>query len=170
MKRRNFLQNSAFFGAAAVFCTANFGLSNLNAKQNTNLNSQNGAKMENYLFEIARKRRSIRTYGKKPIEKNILDEIMKIALCAPSSFGYRPVEFVLVQDKSMIRKIGQCKTLGGSQLDGADTVVVVMVKTQNERAAEFWIEDGAVASAYILLAAEQYEIGACWVQIRNRTG
>ena len=35
---------------------------------------------------------------------------------------------------------------------------------------EFWIEDGAVASAYILLAAEQYDVGACWVHIRNRMG
>ena len=35
---------------------------------------------------------------------------------------------------------------------------------------EFWIEDGAIASSYILLAAEQYNLGACWVHIRNRSG
>lgn len=35
---------------------------------------------------------------------------------------------------------------------------------------EFWIEDGAAVSSYILLTAEQYGIGACWVQIRNRKG
>ena len=35
---------------------------------------------------------------------------------------------------------------------------------------EFWIEDGAIASAYILLAVEQYGLGACWVHIRNRMG
>ena len=35
---------------------------------------------------------------------------------------------------------------------------------------EFWIEDGAIASGYILLAAEQYDVGACWVHIRNRAG
>lgn len=35
---------------------------------------------------------------------------------------------------------------------------------------EFWIEDGAIASSYILLAAEQYSLGACWVHIRNRKG
>lgn len=31
--------------------------------------------------------------------------------------------------------------MGGSQINGADTVVVVMVKTADKRAAEFWIED-----------------------------
>lgn len=35
---------------------------------------------------------------------------------------------------------------------------------------EFWIEDAATASSYILLAAEQYGLGAFWVHIRNRMG
>ncbi len=35
---------------------------------------------------------------------------------------------------------------------------------------EFWIEDAAIASSYILLAAEQYGLGAFWVHIRNRMG
>ena len=49
-------------------------------------------------------------------------------------------------------------------------MIVTMVRTGSESQAEFWIEDGAVASAYLLLAAEQYGLGACWVQIRNRMG
>ncbi len=60
-----------------------------------------------------------------------------------------------------------CKNLGGSQIIGADAVIVVMVKLDR---GEFWIEDGAIASGYILLAAEQYDVGACWVHIRNRKG
>ena len=60
-----------------------------------------------------------------------------------------------------------CKSLGGNQIIGADAVIVVMVKLDR---GEFWIEDGAIASGYILLVAEQYDIGACWVHIRNRTG
>ena len=80
------------------------------------------------------------------------------------------MEYVIVRDKDMIRKIGACKQMGGSQINGADAVIVVMVKTADKRSAEFWIEDGAIASAYILLAAEQYDLGACWVHIRNRMG
>ena len=63
--------------------------------------------------------------------------------------------------------MASCKSLGGSQIIGADIVIVVMVNLDR---GEFWIEDGAIASSYILLAAEQYDIGACWVHIRNRTG
>ena len=126
--------------------------------------------MENALYELTRKRRSIRRYGTERIDEEVIHEIMKVALTAPTSFGHKPVEFVVVRDPDMIRRIGACKQMGGSQINGADTVIVVTVKTSDKRQAEFWIEDGAIASAYILLAVEQYGLGACWVHIRNRMG
>ena len=126
--------------------------------------------MENTLYELARKRRSVRRYEAKHIDDSVIKEIMKVALTAPTSFGHKPVEYVVVRDRDTIRKIGACKRMGGSQINGADAVVVVMVKTADKREAEFWIEDGAIASAYILLAVEQYGLGACWVHIRNRMG
>ncbi|MBO6084322.1 MAG: nitroreductase family protein, partial [Candidatus Methanomethylophilaceae archaeon] len=95
---------------------------------------------------------------------------LDFALTAPSSFGHRPVEFVVVRDKGRIKDIGRCKTLGGSQIDGADAVVVVMVDTHDAKQSEFWIEDASISSSYILLAAEHHGVGACWVHIRNRTG
>jgi len=126
--------------------------------------------MQNRLYDLVRRRRSVRRYGAMRIENDIIREIMKVALTAPSSFGHNPVEYVVVRDKDMIRRIGACKQMGGSQINGADTVIVVMVKTADKRQAEFWIEDGAIASSYILLAVEQYGLGACWVHIRNRRG
>lgn len=123
--------------------------------------------MKNELFELAAKRRSIRRYTNEHIDDDVLSEIMKVALAAPCSFGHRPVEFVVVRDKNRIKDLAACKSLGGSQIIGADAVIVVMVKLDR---GDFWIEDGAIASGYILLAAEQYDVGACWVHIRNRTG
>lgn len=123
--------------------------------------------MKNELFELAAKRRSIRRYTEEHISEEVFHEIMKVALTAPCSFGHRPVEFVAVRDKNRIAELAACKSLGGRQIIGADIVIVVIVNLDR---GEFWIEDGAIASSYILLAAEQYDIGACWVHIRNRTG
>ena len=123
--------------------------------------------MTNELFELAARRRSIRRYTNEHISDDILNEIMRVALTAPCSFGHRPVEFVVVQDQDRIRELASCKSYGGSQIIGAGAVVVVMVNLDR---GEFWIEDGSIASSYILLAAEQYNVGACWVHIRNRDG
>ena len=123
--------------------------------------------LENRLFELTAKRRSVRRYTDEHIDDAVINEIMKVALTAPASFGHQPVEFVVIRDKQRIRELASCKSLGGSQIIGADVVIVVMVKLDR---GEFWIEDGAIASSYILLAAEQYDVGACWVHIRNRMG
>lgn len=123
--------------------------------------------MSNELFEPARRRRSCRHYTAEKIPDEIVDEILKIALLAPSSWGGHPIEFVVVRDKETIKKIARCKRMGAPPLLQADVAIVVMANTSN---LELWIEDAAVASTYILLAAEQFNVGACWIHIRNRAG
>ena len=122
--------------------------------------------MEN-LFELVRKRRSCRRYTGETVSNEVVNEILKVALLAPSSWGQHPIEFVVVRDKELIRKIARCKKMGAGPLSQADVAIVVMADTAN---CELWIEDAAVASTYILLAAEQFGIGACWIHIRNRAG
>ena len=121
--------------------------------------------MTNELFELARRRRSCRRYTGEKIPDEIIDEILKIAMLAPSSWGGHPIEFVIVRDKLTIQKIARCKRIGVPPLLQADVAIVVMANTAG---LELWIEDAAVASTYILLAAEQFNVGACWIHIRNR--
>ena len=123
--------------------------------------------MENNLLDLTLKRRSTRDFVEENIDDKILDEILKIALTAPSSWGQHPVHFILVKDKETIKKIAKCKAMGARPLEQVNTCIVVMVNTEN---CELWIEDASVASTYILLAAEQFDIGACWIHIRNRKG
>lgn len=92
--------------------------------------------MENRLYGLMAQRRSVRKYTDEKISDEVINEIMKIALTAPCSFGHRPVEFVVIRDKDMIEKVADCKSLGGRQILGADTVVVVMVNLER---GEFWI-------------------------------
>lgn len=119
------------------------------------------------LFELARRRRSIRRYTGEKVSDEAIKAILDVALLAPSSWGRHPVEFMVVRDKAMIRDIARCKHMGAAPLERADAAIVVFVDTED---CELWIEDGAVASSYILLAAEECGIGACWIHIRNRAG
>ena len=123
--------------------------------------------MTNKLFELARRRRSCRRFTGEKISDEIVDEILKVALLAPSSWGGHPIEFVVFREKDMRKKIARCKRPGAGPLPQADVAIVVMANTAN---LELWIEDAAVASTYILLAAEQFDVGACWIHIRNRAG
>ena len=99
--------------------------------------------MANELFELARRRRSCRKYTGETIPDAVVDDILKIALLAPSSWGGHPIEFVVVRDKDMIKKIARCKRMGAGPLSQADVAIVVIANTSN---LELWIEDAAVAS------------------------
>ncbi|MDT8719446.1 nitroreductase family protein [Clostridium sp. 19966] len=101
------------------------------------------------------------------MDDTIVNEILKVALTAPAGFGGHPVEFVVIRDKEMIRKIARCKRMGAGPLSSANVAIVVMADARGD---ELWIEDSAIASSYILLAAEQYGIGASWIHMRNRAG
>ena len=123
--------------------------------------------MKNDLLDLTLKRRSIRNYTDEEIDDEIIQEILNVALSAPSSWGGHPVHFIVVKDKDMIRKIAHCKAMGAAPLTKSNVCIVVMADTSR---CELWIEDASVASTYILLAAEQFGIGACWIHIRNRAG
>ena len=76
-----------------------------------------------------------------------------VAAATGASFMKKPSSDISVLESDSLLKIAAS--------------VVVMVDTSKD---ELWAEDGSVAATYILLAAEQYGIGACWNQIRLRDG
>ncbi len=119
------------------------------------------------LLALAKTRRSIRQYTDEPIADATLADILSVALLAPSSYGQNPVEFVVVRDRKRLAALAGCKQIGAPSVHDSAASVVVMVDTSK---GELWPEDGSVAAAYLLLAAEQRGLGACWNQIRLRDG
>ena len=65
--------------------------------------------MENKLFELVARRRSVRRYTNEHIDDAVIEEIMKVALTAPASFGHQPVEFVVVRDKRAMKEIADVR-------------------------------------------------------------
>ena len=86
--------------------------------------------------------------------------LLRAALISPSSKGVRPWEFVVVDNKELLQQLAHCKEHGAELVEGAPLAVVVL---------DVWVEDASVATTMMLLQAEDLGLGACWVQIRNRT-
>jgi len=117
------------------------------------------------IIELERKRRSIRRYKDKQIETEELNSLVEAALLSPTSRAHYPWEFVVVDDKSLIKKLAVAKPAGAAFLAGAPLAIVVCADVEK---SDVWIEDAAIASTMLLLEAESLELGACWIQIRNR--
>lgn len=117
------------------------------------------------LMDTLRKRRSIRRYEDRKVEKEKIDALLKAALLSPSSRGIRPWEFLVVDDRETLQRLSRAKPHGAGFL--AKAAVGIVVLTIPEK-SDVWVEDAAIASALMLLMAEDQGLGACWIQIRLR--
>ena len=57
--------------------------------------------------------------------------------------------------------------MGDGPLRHSDVAIVPIIDSTN---LELWKEDASVVSTYILLAAEYFGIGACWIHMDGRNG
>ena len=119
------------------------------------------------LFEIAKSRRSTRQFSEEHISDETIKKILDIAAYAPSSWGGHPVEYIVIRDKSVMAELARCKAMGAGPLAYGEAAIVPVVDKRN---LELWVEDAAVASTYLLLAAEYYGVGACWIHMKDRKG
>jgi nitroreductase len=115
--------------------------------------------------ELATTRRSTRQYTDEPLSPAEVEQIMRSALLSPSSKNSRPWEFVLVEDKAMLKQLSLCKSSGATFLENCALAVVVLTDPLQ---SEAYIEDSAIAATYIQLQAEDLGLGSCWVQIQGR--
>lgn len=116
------------------------------------------------MLKLLKKRRSIRKYEDKRIEKEKIAQIVQGALLSPSSRGLNPWEFIIVEDRTLLERLSHSKP-GSSFLKNAQLGIVVL---GNSSRSDVWIEDTSIASAIIQLTVESMGLGSCWIQIRKR--
>jgi len=120
--------------------------------------------MDNFA-ELIKQRRSTRKFTDQLLSPEQVEKILKAALMSPSSKSKTPWEFIVVEDKEMLKQLAGCKEHGAAFLEDCALAIVV---TANTMVSDVWIEDASIASIYIQLQAEELGLGSCWCQIRSR--
>ena len=115
--------------------------------------------------QLIKLRRSMRQYTPEDLTQDQVVALMRAALMAPSSKRGNPWQFILVDDKELLRRLALCKAQGAQFIADAPLAIVVAA---DPLASDVWIEDCAIAAAYIQLQAEDLGLGSCWVQVRER--
>lgn len=120
--------------------------------------------MDNFATLI-KNRRSTRKFTEQSLSPEQVELILRAALMAPASKRSNPWQFVVVEDKEMLRQLSGCKKNGAGFLEGCSLAVVVLA---NVMESDVWVEDASIASIYMQLQAEDLGLGSCWCQVRNR--
>lgn len=117
------------------------------------------------LHDLLIQRRSIRKYKPDYLKPEEVRLILEAGLLAPTSKSSRAWHFIVVEDPQVLEQMSQCKAAGAMPIAKAPLAIVVAMDSSKDDA---WIEDAAIASAYMQLQAEDLGIGSCWIEIRDR--
>ena len=116
-------------------------------------------------LEVVEKRHSVRKFADKPVEKELIDTIIRIAETAPSSKNTRSSAFMIIEDRDTIAAISEMRDAGSSFVKDAPAVIVVM---GDESKTDLWVDNCAISTTFIQLAATAMELGSCWVHVNGR--
>jgi len=108
-------------------------------------------------FEAISKRKSVREFLDKPVEKDKLEKIIDAARRAPTARGEEPWEFIAVTGQGSIKELAGI-TDHGKFLANAKACVAIFCKD-----TKYYLEDGCAACENLLLAAASLGISACWI-------
>lgn len=117
----------------------------------------------NEVLKIICERRSIRSYEKRQIADEELEQVLTAGKFAASASGRQSAVFVAVQQAEMIKRLSKMNAeIMGRDTDpfyGAPTVVLVFADSSHGT----HVEDGSCALENMMIAAYSIGLGSCWI-------
>lgn len=114
--------------------------------------------------ELAQERRSVRVYGKEPVEPEKIDAIIEAALRSPTGGARRPWTLVVVTEKTLLEKLSVAKPGGAAFVKDAPVAVVVC---GDPSVSPLWVEDCSIVAVTMQYAAHSLRLGSRWAHMKG---
>jgi len=114
------------------------------------------------IITAIRTRRSVRKFKRDPVPLDLLKNIIEMATWAPSATNRQGWRFIIVDDPKIKQEMidnGGAVIINNSP---CGILVIYREKTRNLRYLDY-IQSGAAAIQNLLLTAQSYGLGSCWV-------
>lgn len=115
------------------------------------------------VFEAIKDRRSIRKYKMDTVPEDLVVKILDAGRWAPSAGNRQPWSFIVLNDVEVKRRVAEATTYGKFLAEAPLGIAVVI----DPQASNHPVEDGAIATQNMLLAAHALGLGACWIGSYN---
>jgi nitroreductase len=119
------------------------------------------------VMELLLTRRSIRKYTDEKVSDELVKQVVKAAMYAPSAGNQQPWHFVVLRDKIQFKQITNFHPYSQMLLE-ADVAVLICGDSSLETKHGYWPIDCAAATQNMLLAVHGLGLGAVWLGIYPR--
>ncbi len=116
-------------------------------------------------LEVIEKRHSVRKYSDKPVERELLDAIVKVAQTAPSSRNCKSSAFMIVEDRDTLEALAAMRDYGSGLIAGAQAAIVVL---GDDAKTDLWVDNCAISATFVQLAVTAMDLASCWVHCNGR--
>lgn len=117
--------------------------------------------------DVIFKRRSIRKYDRRPVSRDMLVDIVRAGMNAPSAGNEQPWEFMVVDQPEILEKIGRVHP-NAKMVPGSGGAILVCGVPGRQKYEGYWPQDCAAAVQNMLLYATDYGLGTVWIGIYPR--
>lgn len=115
------------------------------------------------VFEAIRTILAVRAFEDRPVPAEIVGRIVEAARLTSSSRNGQPWQFVVVQERATLQKLGEIAVSGPYTAQAAFAVVVAY-----EKDSPFGVSDGSLAIHSMMLTAWEAGVGSNWVGFAGR--
>ena len=115
-------------------------------------------------IETIYKRRSIRYYLDKNVEKDTIINLLKAATAAPTAANCQPWEFIVIDDAEKLSNLKE-KLIFARYNAPAAIVVCGNMKLAKGLPQDMWVQDCSAAIENILIAATSIGLGSVWIGV-----
>lgn len=117
-------------------------------------------------LDLAVSRFSVRNFSSRPVEKEKLEYILKVAQIAPSAVNFQPWHFYVITQTQMLEQLHTCYHRDWFKTAPVCIVVVGDHSQSWKRKPDekdYCDIDIAIAIDHLTLAAHNLGLGSCWV-------
>jgi nitroreductase len=127
------------------------------------------------LMEVIMKRRSIRRFISRPVERELIEQCLEAARLAPSAENSQPWRFVVIDEPKLKRKVADAAFSGLYTVcrwaKEAPVLVVAIAKLDiiaNRigsliQGTQYYLLDMGIAGEHFVLKAAELGLGTCWI-------
>jgi len=112
-------------------------------------------------------RRSIRRYTDREVSDEMVDEVIKAGMYAPSAGNEQPWHFIIIRDRGLLDTIPSFHP-HSNMVKEASCAILVCADLALEKHKGYWVQDCSAATQNMLLATHASGLGSVWVGVYPR--
>ena len=117
------------------------------------------------ILETIYSRRSIRKYKAQAVPRELLIDLLKAGMAAPSAVNKKPWEFVVVTEAEARARLQAVLPFGKYPAPAAIVVCGRLDLAHTETDGSYWVQDCSAATENILIAAAGLGLGTVWTGV-----